>query len=306
MEGLNDAPMRELLGRIGGYDYAVCEFIRVTEQRLPRRTLLRLCPELNTDSRTHSGLPVWPQLLGSHPETLARTAVQLAKLGARGIDLNFGCPSNTVNRRNGGAILLREPERIQHIVATVRTALPDETPLSAKIRLGYEDTALALDNAQAVESGGAQLLTVHARTKVDGYHAPARWEWLARVRAAVSLPLIANGDIRSVEDYWRCREISGCEDVMIGRAAVGQPDLARQIRQAQNAKIPTAIGWDEVTGMIAAMGDSLQAQMADRHVASRIKQWLAFLRQFYPEAQECFTRCRPIRSFTEMRPHIQS
>ena len=306
MEGLIDAPMRQLLGQIGGYDYAVCEFIRVTEQRLPRRTLLRLCPELNSDNRTASGLPVWPQLLGSHPESMARTALQLAKLGAVGIDLNFGCPSNTVNRKDGGAILLREPERIQQIVATVRSALPTEIPLSAKIRLGYEDTALTLDNALAVEDGGAQLLTVHARTKVDGYHAPARWEWLARVREALTLPLIANGDIRSVDDYWRCREISGCEDVMIGRAAVGCPDLARQIRASVEGRDYTALPWDDVVAMVIELGEHLQQLMLDKHVASRTKQWLAFLRQFYPEAQGCFERCRAIRSFSEMRPLLQN
>ena len=302
MEGLLDAPMRDLLGRIGGYDYAISEFIRVTEQRLPRRTLLRLCPELNQHSHTLSGLPVWPQLLGSHPDTMAQTAQQLARLGAIGIDLNFGCPSNAVNRKSGGAILLREPERIHQIVLAVRQAVDPAIPVSAKIRLGYEDTALAIDNAQAVETAGAAQLTVHARTKLDGYHAPARWEWLAMVREAIRIPMIANGDIRSVADYWRCREISGCEDVMIGRAAVGRPDLAQQIRHSQQGMSqPAAMTWTEVLGHWLGMGESLKEEMLDRHIASRSKQWLAMLKPYYPEAIEIFERIRPLKLFSEMQ-----
>jgi tRNA-dihydrouridine synthase C len=306
MEGLVDAPMRDLLGRIGGYDFAVCEFIRVTEQRQPRRALLRLCPELNSHGLTVSGLPVIPQLLGSHPQSMARTARQLVEMGAAGIDLNFGCPSKTVNRKDGGSILLREPSRIYAIVAAVRQALPADIPLSAKIRLGYEDTSLAIDNAQAVESAGAAWLTVHARTKADGYHAPARWEWLGTIRNAIAIPMVANGDIRSVADYWRCREISGCEDVMIGRAAVGCPDLARQIRQSQDGDEQSMMDWSALVMLIQQMGDELKIAMLDRHIASRLKQWLALLRQFYPEAQTCFEQCRPLRLYSEMRPYLSA
>jgi tRNA-dihydrouridine synthase C len=306
MEGLLDAPMRDLLGRIGGYDYAISEFIRVTEQRLPRRTLLRLCPELKQHSHTSSGLGVWPQLLGSHPETMASTAQQLAALGALGIDLNFGCPSNGVNRKRGGAILLREPERVYRIINAVRRAVDPAIPISAKIRLGYEDTHLAIDNAQAVESAGACQITVHARTKSDGYHAPARWEWLAVLRERIDIPLIANGDIRSVEDYWRCREISGCEQVMIGRAAVGRPDIARQIRHSQQGQAIPVMAWNEVLSLWTEMAVSLQAEMLDRHIASRAKQWLAMLRPYYPEAHALFAQIRPLKLFSEIRALLSS
>lgn len=301
MEGLLDAPMRNLLGRIGGYDYAISEFIRVTEQRLPRRTLLRLCPELNQHNHTQSGLPVWPQLLGSQPETMAATAQQLVELGAMGIDLNFGCPSNAVNRKSGGAILLREPERVYQIIKAVRDAVPVNTPVSAKIRLGYEDTHQAIDNAQAVDSAGANRITVHARTKQDGYHAPARWEWLATLREKIHIPLIANGDICSVDDYWRCREISGCDDVMIGRAAVGCPDLALQIRHSQLKKEYQPLTWPEVFNLWQQMGISLQDQMLDRHIASRSKQWLVMLRPYYTEASTLFEQIRPLRLFSEIQ-----
>ena len=300
MEGVVDSYMRELLTRLGGYDYCVTEFIRVTQQRVPQKNLYRICPELRSGGQTASGVPVIVQLLGGDAETMAATAYTAAQLGAPGIDINFGCPSKGVNRREGGAILLREPERVRAIVAAVRQAVPAHIPVSAKIRLGYEDTSLALDNALAVADAGAAFLTVHARTRADGYRSPARWEWLARIKAAVAIPVIANGDIRSVEDYWRCREISGCDDVMIGRGAICRPDLAWQIKQSQQEKHVAVLDWQDVSGLVLRMGQQMALDIENRHVGSRIKQWVAMLRQEHDEAASCFEQIRRLRNFSDM------
>ncbi|MCW8927496.1 MAG: tRNA-dihydrouridine synthase [Gammaproteobacteria bacterium] len=300
MEGVVDPYMRELLTRIGGYDGCVTEFLRVTRGRVPRRNILRICPEISTGGRTASGIPVTVQLLGGDAEAMALNAGIIAGMGAPGIDLNFGCPSKQVNANDGGAILLKKPERIYAIVAAVRQAVPDTTPVSAKIRLGVDDTALALENAHAVEDGGADFITVHARTRADGYRAPARWEWLAAVNEALSIPVIANGDIRSVEEYWRCREMSGCEDVMIGRAAVGRPDLALQIRYAQQQRQAKALHWQEVRDLMLQLGEQMAEGMESRHVATRLKQWLTYLKQEYREAVDCFEQLRRLRTFEEM------
>ena len=128
-------------------------------------------------------------------------------------------------------MLLREPERVRHIVATLRDRLPSHITLTAKMRLGFENKELALENAQAIEQGGASLLTVHARTKVEGYQPPAHWDWVNKIRQAVQIPVVANGDVFTLSDYRAIREQSGCQDVMIGRGAVIRPDLARQIKQ---------------------------------------------------------------------------
>ena len=119
----------------------------------------------------------------------------------------------------------------------MRRALPAEVVVSAKMRLGYEDAGLMIENAQAIESAGASELTVHARTKVQGYAPPAHWQALAEIRQAVTLPLIANGDIWTVDDYRRCTAIAGTEDVMLGRGAIRTPDLARRIRQPQQPEL---------------------------------------------------------------------
>ena len=302
MEGVVDPFMRDLLTHLGGFDGCVTEFLRVTQGAVPRRNILRVCPELKNGGKTASGTPVTVQLLGGDAEAMALNAATIVEMGAPGIDLNFGCPSKKVNSKDGGAILLREPERIHSIVKAVRHAVPSAIPVSAKVRLGYEGTTLALDIARAVEDAGADFITVHARTREDGYRAPARWEWLARINQALSIPVIANGDIRSVEDYWRCREISGCDDVMIGRAAVGRPDLARQIHQSQQQQAAQAMDWAGVNELLLKLGEHMYQEIESRHVATRLKQWMVLLKQEYQEAVACFEEIRRLHDFETMAP----
>ena len=155
MEGLLDFVLRDVLTRVGGVDRCVSEFIRVTGTLLPERVFLRYLPELHHGGRTLAGVPVRAQLLGSDPVCMAENAASLAALGPEGIDLNFGCPAKVVNRHGGGAALLQEPERIATLVAAVRRAVPAHLPVSAKMRLGFNDASLARECAQAMQAGGA-------------------------------------------------------------------------------------------------------------------------------------------------------
>ncbi len=193
MEGLLDHTLRDILTRAGGVDRCVAEFIRVTGTLLPERVFTRVVPELLHGGRTRAGVPVRLQLMGSDPVCLAENAARAAGLGPAGIDLNFGCPAKIVNRHGGGAALLREPETLHRIVAAVRRAVPAGVPVSAKMRLGFDDAGRALECAQAIASAGADELAVHARTKADGYRPPAYWEHIAEIRAALTIPVIANG-----------------------------------------------------------------------------------------------------------------
>eukprot|EP00764_Aduncisulcus_paluster_P005168 gnl/Carplike_NY0171/18647_a29223_74.p1 GENE.gnl/Carplike_NY0171/18647_a29223_74~~gnl/Carplike_NY0171/18647_a29223_74.p1 ORF type:complete len:185 (+),score=10.99 gnl/Carplike_NY0171/18647_a29223_74:88-642(+) len=180
MEGVVDYTMRDLLTQVGGIDQCVTEFVRVSDRVLPAKVFRRLCPELLNGGKTPAGVPVILQLLGSDPTVLAGNARKAAKLGALGIDLNFGCPAKTVNKSKGGAVLLDTPELIHEIVKAVRIAVPEGTPVTAKMRLGNKDKSLAFDNAQAIAEAKADGLTVHARTKLEGYRPPAHWEWIAQ------------------------------------------------------------------------------------------------------------------------------
>lgn len=293
MEGLADAPMRDILTRIGGIDRCVSEFIRVTEGPLNMGTIRRLVPESLTGWKTAAGVPVHPQLLGSDPQWLAHNAVLLATLGAPAVDLNFGCPAKTVNRHRGGATLLREPDTLYQIVAAVRAALPAEIPVTAKMRLGYSDTRQTLACASALASAGAAEIAVHARTKEQGYKPPADWEWLARVREAVGVPVVANGDITDLDSYQRITEVSGCGQIMIGRGLVACPDLALRIRQSvDNGSTEHALGWSGLQPWMIDFYAQVRELVADRHVAGRLKQWLVLLAGNYPEARQLFDRIR--------------
>jgi len=295
MEGVVDHQMRAMLTDIGGIDHCVTEFIRVTDQCLPHRVFHRICPELLMGGKTPSGTPVIVQLLGGIAEVVALNAQRAVAMGALGIDINFGCPSKLVNRRAGGAVLLKEPERLRHIVNTVRQVVPRHLPFSAKIRLGYDDTALALDNALAVQAGGADSIVVHGRTKKEGYRPPADWHWIARIRESLQIPVVANGDINSLEAYLRCRETSGCDHVMIGRGALMQPGLIQKIRQYQRGEPPQALNWTIIIRLLDTMlQQGIASGVAGRHIVSRLKQWLAYLKRHYQEAQHLFSQIRTL------------
>jgi tRNA-dihydrouridine synthase C len=216
MEGLLDFVLRDVLTRVGGWDRCVSEFIRITDQLLPERVFMRVMPELAWGSCTAAGVPVRAQLLGSDAACMADNAARLAAMGSAGVDLNFGCPAKVVNRHGGGAVLLQDPDQLQRIVEAVRQAVPAHVPVSAKMRLGFDDDRLAEACAQAIEAGGASELVVHARTKLDGYRPPAYWEMIPRIRESVTVPVVANGEIWTVQEALRCREQSGCSDLMLG------------------------------------------------------------------------------------------
>ncbi len=302
MEGLLDHGLRDTLTRVGGLELCVSEFIRVTDTVLPARAFTRVAPELLNGSRTPAGVPVRVQLLGSDPQCLADNAQALAALEPAGIDLNFGCPAKTVNRHRGGAVLLQEPELLGQIVAAVRRAVPAHIPVSAKMRLGYEDDALAEDCAQAIEAAGASDLVVHARTKAQGYRPPAYWDRIADIRSAVKLPMVANGEIWSVADARRCREVTGCQRLMVGRGLVANPGLALAIAADGAAALP----WADIRALMPVFWRSVCDRVAPRHRAGRLKQWLHYLRQTYPEAQAAFDRLRCVQDPLQVQAWVEA
>ncbi len=298
MEGLLDCVLRDILTRVGGVDHCVSEFIRVTNTLLPKRSFIRVMPELLNGGKTPAGVPVVGQLLGSDPNCLAENAAQLAQLGPAGIDLNFGCPAKVVNRHGGGAMLLDDPELIRKIVSAVRQAVPLSVPVSAKMRLGFNDDTRAEACALAIAEAGASSIVIHARTKVDGYKPPAYWERIADVKQVVKIPITANGEIWTVEDAHRCREISGCQDIMIGRGIVANPGLAWAIR-ASGAAAP--VSWQALLPLIYAFWQLVSLRVEARHRAGRLKQWLNALRRTYPQAEQLFSTLRCVSNVDQIQ-----
>lgn len=300
MEGVVDHLMRDMLTRIGGFDLCITEFVRVVDQLLPRRVFTRLCPELLDGGKTPAGTPVRVQLLGQEPQWLAENAARAVALGSPGVDLNFGCPAKTVNKSKGGAVLLKETETLYRIMQAVRSAVPAEFPVTAKMRLGFDDTSLALDNARALAEAGASELTVHARTKADGYRPPAYWPWIAEIRKVISIPVIANGEIWQPADAALCREQSGSTDIMLGRGALAQPNLALRIRDG----VPL-LPWPEVLAMLMRYSEYEIAGDKGLYYSNRIKQWFSYLRLQYPEAEVLFQQLRLLRKSADIVALLQ-
>ncbi|MGH8784441.1 MAG: tRNA dihydrouridine synthase [Cupriavidus necator] len=299
MEGLADYVLRDVLTDTGGYDGCVSEFVRVTGSLLPARVYERDTPEILAGGYTRSGTPMVIQLLGSDPEWLARNATYAATLSPHGIDLNFGCPAKVVNRHGGGAMLLTNPELLNRIVASVRAAVPAHIAVTAKMRLGVSDASLAIDCATALAEGGAASLVVHARTRDHGYRPPAHWDWIARIAAAVDVPVIANGDVWTVADWERCRAVSGCADVMIGRGAVSDPFLALRIRGLMDSS-PSDQEWPLVLRQIATYLKKLHARIASCHEHGRVKLWLSYLKRTWPQAAELHAAIRRMQDSLEI------
>ena len=303
MEGLVDFVLRDILTRVGGVDRCVSEFIRVSGTLLPNRAFIRVMPELLNGGKTFAGVPVRGQLLGSDATCLAENAARLASLGPTGVDLNFGCPAKIVNRHGGGAMLLQDPESVARIVAAVRRAVPAHLPVSAKMRLGFNDDTRAEECAQAIADAGASEIVVHARTKAHGYRPPAYWERVADVRAAVNIPVIANGEIWTVADALRCREVSGCKDIMLGRGMVTDPGLAWAVRGAsapvrpervEGFDRPPQVTWHTLRPLLNDFWALVATRVERKHRAGRLKQWLNFLRRRYPEAEAAYAALRTI------------
>ena len=164
--------------------------------------------------------------------------------GADTVDINMGCPVNKITKNGGGSSLLRDPETAEAIVRAVVEAVA--VPVTVKTRIGWTDNEInILDFAKRMEDAGAQMITIHGRTRAQGYNGAAKWEWIRRVKEILSIPVIGNGDIFSVDSAVRCLEETGADGVMCSRGTMGYPFLVGEIDYFLKAGIekiaPTAI-----------------------------------------------------------------
>ena len=300
MEGVLDAIMRDQLTAIGGYERCVTEFVRVSQTLLPRRVFHRYAPELKQGGVTPSGVPVFIQLLGSDPTLMAANAARAAALGAPGIDLNFGCPAKTVNRSQGGAALLRTPLLIRSICQAVREQVPNTIPVTAKIRLGYDTEDQFEEILDALAQVELSELTIHARTRRQGYRPPAHWHQLAKATQKMPYRVIANGELWSPSDVTRCAAISGCDTFMLARGALCRPDLAAAIQGHHRGIEPRAFAWQQTQALLIQFLERNRLSYDDRYAVNPVKQWLMYLRIYYPQAGALFNEVKRINDPTHM------
>ncbi|MCH2189499.1 MAG: tRNA-dihydrouridine synthase family protein [Gammaproteobacteria bacterium] len=302
MEGVIDAEMREVFTSLGGLDRCVTEFVRVTEQRIPERVFFRYSPELLSGGHTSSGVPVYTQLLGGSSKWMGVNAMRLGRLKPPGIDINFGCPSKTVNKREGGSVLLKEPQRVREIVEAVRDAVDPATPVTAKIRLGFSHMDDLEEIVEGVVEAGASELCIHARTKDMAYKPPAHWHEIKRVlnfTDKAKVPIIVNGDIWNADAANNALLESGAQSLMLGRGVLRTPDLAMQIKSAALSDKYTPLTWAQVLDVFITYL-SRSTNQHPNFVGNRAKQWLGFLKVTFPQAESAFQRIKKLKEADEV------
>jgi nifR3 family TIM-barrel protein len=274
MEGVGDRVFRRAMAAIGGFDEAVRDFLRV-----PKNAHVRsLAADYIADEI--APIPLAAQLMGSDPELMAAMAVEIERRGAPRIDVNCGCPSNTVTGRGAGSSLLKDPQFLHEVARAVVHAV--QIPVTLKMRSGYEDISLFRENVLAAQESGVRYITLHPRTKVDGYGPPARWDLIAEAKSLLRIPLVGNGDILSVQNALDMLRTTGCDALMIGRGSIINPFIFHQIR-AHFSGIPFSCPWSDLFQYLQVYISEIPADMPLRVKINKLKQLLSFLFKAHPE-----------------------
>jgi nifR3 family TIM-barrel protein len=268
MEGVGDRCFRKAMASVGGFDEAVTDFIRVPTNAHVQ-SLARVY-----DAQETKPIPLAAQLMGSDVALMAAMAQEMEKRGAPRIDLNCGCPSNTVTGRGAGSSLLKTPELLYEVARGMVKAV--SVPVTIKMRSGYEDTSLFKDNLLAAQESGARFITLHPRTKVDGYGPPARWDLIAEAKALLKIPVVGNGDILTVEDALKMLEMTACDALMIGRGSVINPFIFHQIR-AHFSQQPISHKWEALKRYLSVYRAEIPEESPARLKINKLKQLFGFL-----------------------------
>lgn len=236
LSGVTDLVFRRLVRRYAPQSMLYTEMVSAAELHHVRR--LPQVMEVDPGEQ-----PISIQLFDRRPEFLAEAAKKAVDQGASTVDINMGCPVNKITKNGGGSSLLKDPDTAARIVETVAAAV--EVPVTVKTRLGWcPDTIDIISFARRLEAAGAQMITLHGRTRSQGYNGSADWSWIAKVKQALAIPIIANGDIFSVDAAIDCLQQTQADGVMCSRGTLGYPFLVGEIdhflKTGQRRRPPTA------------------------------------------------------------------
>ncbi len=278
MEGVGDCFFRKAIAGIGGFDEAVRDFLRV-----PKNAHVKsLASVYESDEIAPYRLAA--QLMGSDPTLMAEMASEIERRGAPRIDLNCGCPSNTVTGRGAGSSLLKEPDFLYEVASRVRGAI--SIPFTIKMRSGYSDTSLFKENLLAAQASGACYITLHPRTKVDGYTPPARWDLIQEAKSLLTIPVVGNGDILDVKGALKMLQETACDALMIGRASLINPFIFHEIK-AHFSKTPFQPTQGQLkTYFHTFLSEMKKAGVPERIQVNKLKQLMGFFFKSKPELIE--------------------
>ena len=276
MEGVTNAAVREVLASYGPVGLVCTEFVRISGEKISRPYLERQVEKLPS-------VPLSVQVMGNDPELMAEAGAVVAHAGADVVDLNLGCPTNTAVRKGVGSALLTQPALLKALLTTMRGSVPGR--LSAKLRAGFDNTDDALTNARLVEDSGLDFIAIHPRRRVDHYRGSADWRIIERVRRELSIPVVGNGDIWYAQSALRMFEETNCDAVMLGRPALRNPWIFRQISELLAGREPFRPAGIDVAQHLQRLASGLIARWkhANTTPVGPLKEQLNYLFRAVPD-----------------------
>lgn len=293
MVSLTHSAFRQVVAGFGGVGLLSTEML--SAKRLPNENAVT-SPYL---ARSASEKPLSYQILTSNVREIAPAIEALHKLKADAIDLNLGCPAPAVRKFGAGIRLMDQPEDVRRIAAEARKRT--HLPLTAKIRLGIEDERQLMTFCRMLEGEGIDMLSVHARFKKESFARKPRWEWIAKIKEWLTIPVIANGGIFSTRDAEECLRISGADGLMLGRGAVIKPWLFAEITRELYGRLEIGEPAVSLPALYSRFIDILNEQFLPEYRLRRLKQYTCYFAQNYQFGHHLASRIQSSNSLDEAR-----
>jgi tRNA-dihydrouridine synthase B len=272
MQDITDIVFMGIIADCGNPDYFFTEYFRVYAESRLDKYILRSITE------NHTQRPIFAQLIGENVDDLVRTAQELCRYNIAGIDLNLGCPAPRVYRKNVGGGLLRNPEHIHRILGELRSAI--DSRFTVKMRIGFADTANFEQILDLIDLHRIDLLSLHGRTVKEMYQSIVHYDLIAQAVQHVSCPVLANGSVSSAESAVSVLAQTGAAGVMVGRGAIRNPWIFKQIRQKLSGESPSIITLSEVRGYIERLyRTATAATVLEQARVNHLKKYLNFIGQ---------------------------
>ncbi len=299
MAGITDRTFRLLIRRLGGCGLVSMEFISSHGLVQKKPSTLRLLPFVEEER------PIAVQIYGSDAEIMAEAAAQVEAMGADVCDINMGCPANKVLKGCAGAALTADPPLAQRIVRAVRRCL--RIPLTVKFRLGVRSDRLTyLELGRIFEGEGVDAITLHPRTASQMFSGLAQWEAIARLKEAVSIPVIGNGDVQSPEVALRMFAQTGCDGVMIGRAALTNPWIFQQTAALLAGRPVRLPSWEERVALIRWHVDAILQQEEEKTALHKLKTFLGWYTRSLPGGRSLRCQLSQLGSTQAVRQALEA